>query len=266
MSEKQKDSGFENPSEKEMLSLIDRNALPKHVAIIMDGNGRWAEHRRLPRIAGHRKGMESVRKTVTLCRELGIKVLTLYAFSKENWGRPKNEVNALMRLLEVYLQKEIATMMKNNIRFTIIGDTELLPHRIQQRLQSVIKKTANNTGLILNIALSYGGRAEILNAVKKLFQDISAGRFSIEGIDEVTFERYLNTAGIPEPDLIIRTSGEMRISNFLLWQSAYSELYFTETLWPDFKRKAMLAALIEYQKRERRFGLIKNKDRSDYGL
>jgi undecaprenyl diphosphate synthase len=229
--------------------------LPLHVAIIMDGNGRWAIQRNLPRLEGHMAGIESVRETVTATREIGISYLTLYAFSKENWSRPKEEVHGLLQLLELYLQKELPMMMEHEIRFRAIGDLDDLPKKLQAMLNDVMQKTEKHEALTLNIALSYSGREEIVQAVRSVVQDMKAGR--IKRINERVFARYLYTAAMPDPDLLIRTSGEMRLSNFLLWQMAYTEIYVTETLWPDFRREAYEEALLEFTRRERRFGSLK---------
>jgi undecaprenyl diphosphate synthase len=239
------------PGIEELRERIDPGALPRHVAIIMDGNGRWARRRGKPRIFGHTRGAERVRGTVELCRKLGIEVLTLYAFSDENWGRPKEEVSFLMDMLGRFLRSEIATMKKNGIRFRTIGRTERLPRSAQQWIEKAAAETAANTGMVLNLALSYGGRGEILQAVKR----IAASGPVPEDLREDQIAAHLDTAGLPDPDLIIRTSGEQRISNFLLWQAAYAELYFTEVLWPDFDEKELLTALLDFQKRSRRFGL-----------
>jgi len=225
------------------------------VAIIMDGNGRWAIQRNLPRLEGHMAGIESVRETVTATREIGIPYLTLYAFSKENWSRPKEEVHGLLQLLELYLQKELPMMMEHEIRFRAIGDLDDLPKKLQAMLNDVMQKTEKHEALTLNIALSYSGREEIVQAVRSVVQDMKAGR--IKRINERVFARYLYTAAMPDPDLLIRTSGEMRLSNFLLWQMAYTEIYVTETLWPDFRREAYEEALLEFTRRERRFGSLK---------
>ena len=235
---------------------IDKEKLPRHIAIIMDGNGRWAKKKSLNRISGHMKGVDAVREVVTACRELGIKVLTLYAFSIENWRRPKDEVTALMGLLEEYLLKEREEMVQNNIRLCAIGRLEDLPADLLNTLRETIKKTEHCSEMILNLALSYGGRAEILHAAKGIVSDLQKGKMKLEEVTEQRFCQYLWTWGLPDPDLLIRTSGELRISNFLLWQIAYTELYVTETLWPDFDRKELLKAIADYQARERRFGLI----------
>jgi undecaprenyl diphosphate synthase len=234
---------------------IDRKKLPRHVAIIMDGNGRWARNRALPRAEGHIAGIESVRDVVTRTRELAIPYLTLYAFSKENWTRPKEEIEALLALLAVYLQRELPLMMEKDIRFRSIGDIDDLPLHLQEQLDGVSRETENNKSMLLNIALSYSGREEILRATKLIAQDLNKG--SIADVDEGVFGRYLYTAGMPDPDLLIRTSGEMRLSNFLLWQLAYTEIYVTDVLWPDFRREAYERALSDYAGRKRRFGSLK---------
>jgi len=234
---------------------IDREKLPSHIAIIMDGNGRWAKKKFLNRISGHMKGVDAVREVVTACRELGIKVLTLYAFSEENWRRPREEVTALMGLLKEYLLKEREEMLKNQIRLRAIGRMEDLPSAVQKTLQETIKKTKHCEGMTLNLALSYSGRSEILHAVQGIVSDFENGRIKKEEINPKRFSQYLWTQDIPDPDLLIRTSGECRISNFLLWQIAYTELYVTDTLWPDFDREELLKAIADYQSRERRFGM-----------
>ena len=234
---------------------IDKEKLPRHIAIIMDGNGRWAKKKSLNRISGHIKGVDAVREIVTACRELGIKVLTLYAFSMENWKRPKDEVKALMELLKTYLLKEADEMVQNNIRLCAIGRLEDLPSDVRKILRETMKKTNQCDGMILNLALSYGGRSEILYAVQGILSDLKNGEIKLEDLTPQRFSQYLWTRGIPDPDLLIRTSGEFRISNFLLWQVAYTELYVTETLWPDFDRQELLKAIADYQSRERRFGL-----------
>jgi len=233
----------------------DKGKLPRHIAIIMDGNGRWAKKKNLNRISGHIKGVNAVREIVTACRELGIKVLTLYAFSIENWRRPKDEVTALMGLLKEYLLKEREEMIQNNIRLSAIGRLEDLPLDVRNTLKEAIKITEHCNGMMLNLALSYGGRSEILNATQGILSDFQKGKVKPEEINLQRFSQYLWTRGIPDPDLLIRTSGEFRISDFLLWQIAYTELYITETLWPDFDRKELLKAIADYQSRERRFGL-----------
>jgi len=240
--------------ESYLLSMIDKDKLPKHIAIIMDGNGRWAKERGLQRISGHRAGMQSVKTAVKLSSELGIKVLTLYAFSTENWTRPRKEINALMRILREYLHKEINELHQNNVKLNFMGRIDELPELVQQDLKMAKEKTANNTGLLLNVALNYSGRADITDAIKKIIIDIENRKCKKEDINEALLGKYLYTSSLPEPDLLIRTSGEMRISNFLLWQIAYTELYITPIYWPDFSRKHLLSAIIDYQKRERRFG------------
>lgn len=247
--------------ESYLLSIIDKDKLPRHIAIIMDGNGRWAKQRGLPRIAGHRAGMKSVKTAVKLSAELGIKALTLYAFSTENWTRPKQEINTLMKILREYLRKETNELNQNNVKLQFIGRVKELPESVQQVLEWAVGKTANNTGLRLNVALNYSGRIDIIDAIKKLIADIEAKRCSKEDINEALFEKYLYTTSLPEVDLLIRTSGEMRISNFLLWQIAYTEIYITPIYWPDFTRKHLLSAIIDYQKRERRFGGILERKR-----
>lgn len=233
---------------------IDKNNLPEHIAIIMDGNGRWAKERGFPRVAGHRAGMKSVKETVRLCNDLGIKVLTLYAFSTENWTRPQKEISTLMRILREYLRKEINELHQKNVKIDFMGRIDELPELVQQDLKLAKEKTANNTGLLLNVALNYSGRADIIDGVKKLIIDIENKKCRKEDVNEALFEKYLYTTDLPEPDLLIRTSGEMRISNFLLWQIAYTEIYVTPTYWPDFSKEHLLSAIIDYQKRERRFG------------
>ena len=234
---------------------IDQEKLPNHIAIIMDGNGRWAKKKLLNRISGHIKGVDAVRDVVTACRELGIKILTLYAFSVENWKRPKEEVTALMGLLKEYLIKERETMLKNNIRLCAIGRLQDLPPGVQEVLQETVEQTDHCDGMILNLALSYGGRSEILHALQRIVAEVQKGELAPEAITFQRFSQYLWTQGMPDPDLLIRTSGEFRISNFLLWQIAYTELYVTDTLWPDFDRKELLRAIADYQSRERRFGM-----------
>ena len=229
--------------------------IPKHLAIIMDGNGRWAEQRRLPRILGHRKGVESVQTIVDECMDLGVCYLTLYAFSSENWGRPQEEVEALMGLLGTFLKKELSQLHERGIRLMAVGELDRLPKTISKILNDSIEKTAGNNRMVLNLALSYGSRNELTRAMQVLGRQIAKGTLQAEELSEADIEAALDTHGIPDPDLLIRTSGEMRISNFLLWQTAYTELYFTETLWPDFSREQLLQAIEEYSRRQRRFGL-----------
>jgi undecaprenyl diphosphate synthase len=236
------------------MHTIKPEKLPGHLAVIMDGNGRWAKERMLRRIVGHQKGVETVKAIVEECSRLGIRYLTLFAFSSENWLRPKTEVRALMALLKRYVRMEALRMMQNNIRFNIIGNRSDLPPDVNLELDDAIAKTAGNTGMTLTLALSYGARQEIIRAAILLAADLAAGRISAGAVDEAFFERYLYSAGIPEPDLLIRTSGEMRISNFLLWQLAYTELYFTDVNWPDFGIAELHKAFRDFQARERRFG------------
>jgi len=236
------------------MQKIDPNKLPRHVAVIMDGNGRWAKKRALNRIRGHEEGAESVRVIVRTSREIGISWLTLYAFSEENWKRPKYEIEALMRLLKRFLRGELNEMLANGIRFQTIGRTHKLPDDVRQILAKTIEKTAGNKDMVLTLALSYGGRQELLDAVKKIAHRIEKGDITSQDITEQGISHYLYNREMPEPDLLIRTSGEYRVSNFLLWQIAYTELYVTSTLWPDFRKEAYLTAIEEYQKRERRFG------------
>ncbi len=237
-----------------LLDTINKDNLPKHLAIIMDGNGRWAKKQGLLRAFGHEKGTKSVRITVETCAKLGIENLTLYAFSTENWNRPKLEVDTLMKLLVNSLKKELATLEKNNIRLNCIGNIELLPTKAKNELLSVIEKTKNNTRMTLTLALSYGSREELLNVVKIISEKVKNNIISIDTLDESIINEHLYTHNLPDVDLVIRTSGEHRISNFLLWQIAYAEFYFTDVLWPDFKEDDLYAAIISYQKRERRFG------------
>lgn len=237
-----------------LLETINKDNLPKHLAIIMDGNGRWAKQQGLLRAFGHEKGTKSVQITVETCAKLGIENLTLYAFSTENWNRPKLEVDTLMKLLVNSLKKELATLEKNNIRLNCIGNIELLPTKAKNELLSVIEKTKKNTRMTLTLALSYGSREELLNVVKIISEKVKNNIISIDTIDESIINEHLYTHNLPDVDLVIRTSGEHRISNFLLWQIAYAEFYFTDVLWPDFKEDDLYAAIISYQKRERRFG------------
>jgi undecaprenyl diphosphate synthase len=232
---------------------VNYERLPAHVAVIMDGNGRWAAQRHLPRVEGHRAGIESVRDVVETSARLGIPVLTLYAFSIENWKRPQAEVHTLMLLLKRYIRAELSTINRHNIRFRVIGRSEELAPDVQDELELAVANTSANTGMVFNIALNYGGRAEIVDAARRA---LAAG-VAPEHLDEPTFASFLYTAGLPDPDLLIRTSGEMRVSNFLLWQIAYAEIWVTDTLWPDFRRRDLLHALVAYQKRDRRYGGIK---------
>ncbi len=234
---------------------IDAVRLPRHIAIIMDGNGRWARKRSLPRIAGHRAGVEPVRITVETCARLGIEALTLYAFSVENWKRPRGEVDTLWRLLRFYLRREVPELMKNNIRFNALGRLEVLSDQVRRELDEARRITSHNSGLRVNLAINYGGRTELVDAMNGILEDARrTGRLDGLSVTEDMVQSHLYTAGLPDPDLLIRTSGEMRISNFLLWQIAYAELYVTDTLWPDFGRKDLLKAVLAYQGRDRRFG------------
>jgi undecaprenyl diphosphate synthase len=260
------DTNLEHLSEDELFGLLNPDLLPRHIAIIMDGNGRWAELRGLPRIAGHAEGIKSVREIITLCRDLDIGALTIYAFSQENWKRPALEINALMMLLEQYLQNEMEELVRKGTRFRAIGRVDSLPSSALNWVRKVERATAHLDKLMLNVALSYGGRSEIVDAVRRLAEDVQEGRVQPEMIDEAFLEGYLSTHGLPDPDLLIRTSGETRISNFLLWQLAYTEMFFTPTLWPDFRRREGLLALLEYQKRERRFGQVPDAVSPQSGL
>jgi len=247
------------PKDSEELSLlqsIDFERLPRHVAVIMDGNGRWARLRHKQRVEGHRAGIASVREIVETSARLGLEVLTLYAFSMENWKRPPAEVSTLMGLLKHYLRMELNTLLENDIRFRVIGRTHELPTDVQDELEKGMEKTKDRQGLLFNIALNYGGRAEIVDAVGRLVADVVDNGREATSIDETTLASYLYTAGQPDPDLLIRTSGELRISNFLLWQIAYAEIWVTDVLWPDFRRRHLLQAIADYQRRERRYGGI----------
>jgi undecaprenyl diphosphate synthase len=243
-------------------TILRKGNLPEHVAIIMDGNGRWARRRGLPRVAGHRAGIKAVREAVKGCGNLGVGYLTLYTFSVENWKRPAREVNALMRFLRETLQNETEELDKNNVRLSAIGRLDDLPDAVRRELERARKALDGNTGLNLVLALSYGGRAEILDAVRAIARDLDEGKLACDDIDDDLIGSKLYTGAIPDPDLLVRTSGEMRISNFLLWQIAYSELYITDTLWPDFRRKHLYEAIIDYQERERRFGRISARRRA----
>jgi len=238
----------------DLLHQIDRSALPAHIAIIMDGNGRWARKRGLPRVAGHRAGIQAVRDVVEGSAELGIPVLTLYAFSVENWKRPFSEVSMLMQLLKEYLSRELDNIHRNNIRFCAIGRTDELDPTVRLELEKAVTHTRDNTGMQFNVALNYGGRAEIVDAVNRLLRNGGRDAAANGGVSEEQFAKYLYTAGQPDPDLLIRTSGELRVSNFLLWQIAYAEIWVTDTLWPDFDKRHLYQAIIAFQKRERRYG------------
>jgi len=239
---------------EDLKSNINKNTLPRHIAIIMDGNGRWAKKQGKPRVFGHKHGVTSVRETIEACAEIGVSFLTLYAFSTENWNRPKLEVRTLMSLLVSSLKKELKTLQKNNIKLITIGNLENLPEKAQKELADVIEKTKNNTALTLTLALNYGSREEIVNVIKNISEKVVNKQLSSEEISEKIINNHLYTFSLPDVDLMIRTSGEKRISNFLLWQIAYAELYFTNTLWPDFRKENLFSAIIDYQKRERRFG------------
>ncbi|HKN60188.1 MAG TPA: isoprenyl transferase [Candidatus Acidoferrales bacterium] len=240
--------------EAALLDKLDLKRLPKHVAVIMDGNGRWAERRHLPRVAGHRAGVKTAREAIETCSRLKVEYLTLYAFSLENWRRPQAEVDFLMRLLREYLKRELPTIHKNNIRLLVIGRPEQLPEGVRKDIHDGMRLTARNNGMKLVVALNYGGRAELVDAFNAMLDHVRSNGLSAFKADEQTISEHLYTAGLPDPDLLIRTSGEMRVSNFLLWQIAYAEIYVTETLWPDFSRERLLEALVDYQKRERRYG------------
>jgi len=242
-----------------LLDKLDLKRLPRHVAVIMDGNGRWAQRRHLPRVAGHRSGTKAARTTIETCARLKIEALTLYAFSVENWRRPKAEIDFLMQLLREYLRREMPLLQKNNIRMRFLGRADELPVGVQNDVRDAMEKTAANTGMVLCVALNYGGRAEIVDAMNAILaeQNGHAGR---PAVTEELLARHMYTNGLPDPDLLIRTSGEMRVSNFLLWQIAYSEIFVTETLWPDFNRARLLEALVEFQNRERRYGGIREGD------
>jgi undecaprenyl diphosphate synthase len=249
------------PGEKDwdLAHAIDPERLPAHIAIIMDGNGRWAKRRHMPRVAGHRAGVAPVRMTVETCARLGVKAVTLYAFSVENWKRPRTEVETLWGLLRYYLKRELPELQRNGVRLHAIGRLEALPETVRRELMDVVHSTACNSGLQVNLAINYSGRAELVDAMNAMIEDARrAGRLDDLRVDEQGIADRLYTAGCPEPDLLIRTSGEMRISNFLLWQIAYSELYVTGTLWPDFSRSDLLEAILAFQKRERRYGGLGN--------
>ena len=241
----------------DLLTQLDKARLPKHIAIIMDGNGRWAAARHLPRSSGHKAGAESLRAATELCREIGIQVLSVYAFSTENWRRPAEEVGFLMGLLIEYLHNEVALMNRQEIRLGFLGDKRGLPNRVREALDAALASTAQNQKMTLNLAINYGGRDELCRAVRTLVQDVQAGQVRLEQIDESLLSAYLDTAGCPDPDLLIRPSGELRTSNFLLYQCAYSEFWFSEKLWPDFGKRDLLQAILDYQRRERRFGKVK---------
>jgi len=247
--------------EETLLDKIDLKRLPRHVAVIMDGNGRWARARNLPRVEGHRSGIASVREIVETAARLELQVITLYAFSVENWKRPRYEVATLMMLLKEYLRKELQTLMENNIRFTPIGRIEGLDPSVQRELRYAQEKTAGNTGLLFQIALNYGGRAEIVDTVNRIMSTLREKEMSDALIDESFFADHLYTANVADPDLLIRTSGELRVSNFLLWQIAYAEIHVTKVLWPDFRRRHLFEAIIDFQSRDRRYGAVEESER-----
>ncbi|MCD8487809.1 MAG: isoprenyl transferase [Desertifilum sp.] len=244
---------------KDLPADIQRDRLPRHVAIIMDGNGRWAKRRGLPRIMGHPRGVDALRELVRCCDDWGIEALTVYAFSTENWNRPQQEVTLIMTLIEQFLRAELPEMIQRDIRLELMGQLEALPRSLQAQMHRTMGATHNNRGLRFVVATNYGGRQEILQACRQLAMQVQQGEIQPDEIDEALFERHLYTAGCSDPDLLIRTSGEMRISNFLLWQVAYSEIYITDTLWPDFDRAELHRALCAYQQRDRRFGGVKNE-------
>ena len=241
-------------ADSDLLSQVDFARLPRHIAIIMDGNGRWARRRRLPRIAGHRAGAQAVRDTVEIGSQLGLTALTLYAFSTENWKRPPSEISTLMELLREYLRKELAEIHRNNIRLQILGRYEQLPLEVQQDLEDALRQTAGNTGMVLNVALNYSARTELVDAFNSILKRRRENGAPEREVSEQTISDHLYTRGLPDPDLLIRTSGEMRVSNFLLWQIAYAEIWVTDTCWPDFTRRHLLQAILDFQKRERRYG------------
>ncbi|HLJ44661.1 MAG TPA: isoprenyl transferase [Bryobacteraceae bacterium] len=247
-----------------LAEAIEPDRLPAHIAIIMDGNGRWAKRRNMPRVAGHKAGVEPVRIAVEACAQMGIQALTLYAFSAENWKRPRTEVDTLWRLLRIYLRKELPEIMRNDIQFSCMGHLEALPGPVREELESAMVATARNRGMRLNVAINYSGRRELVDALNAIVEDARIeGRLADLRITEESIASRLYTAGLPDPDLLIRTSGEMRISNFLLWQIAYSEIYITDTLWPDFRRTDLLEAILDYQKRDRRFGGLGSSTEGD---
>lgn len=262
--------GTVNAEEASLLESLDLTRLPRHIAVIMDGNGRWAQKRHLPRVAGHRSGTKSARITIETCARLKVQALTLYAFSVENWRRPKAEIEFLMQLLREYLRREMPLLQKNNIQMRFLGRSNELPEAVQRDTREAMEATADNTGMVLSVALNYGGRAEIVDAMNAILaeRDKLKGQNGHNGsgapakVTEEQLARHLYTGGLPDPDLLIRTSGEMRVSNFLLWQIAYAEIFVTETLWPDFNRARLLEALVEYQKRERRYGGIREGEPS----
>ncbi|WP_262897952.1 isoprenyl transferase [Litoribacter ruber] len=245
---------FRRQEQKGMIEAIDKDNIPRHIAVIMDGNGRWAQKKGAMRIFGHKNALTAVKDTIEGASDLGVEYLTLYAFSTENWSRPKDEVNALMELLVNTIAGEVPNMMENNIRLISIGDIKSLPRKCQKNLQDAKDKTSHNTGLTVVLALSYSGRWEIQEAVKQIVKKVADQKLCAEEITQELISEHLNTKGLPDPELLVRTSGELRTSNFLIWQMAYTELYFTEVLWPDFRKEHLFEAVLDYQKRERRFG------------
>jgi len=242
--------------------ILAGGPVPRHVAIIMDGNGRWAQARRMPRVAGHREGVNSVRAIVQVCPEIGVQALTLYTFSQENWNRPRREISALMQLLVQTIRKELTDLMRNNVRIRVLGQLEDLPDGVRRELTEAVDRSRYNAGLILNLALSYSGRQELVRATRKLAQDVEAGRLQPEDIDEHHITESLDTAGLPDPDLLIRTGGMVRLSNFLLWQTAYTEILFSDVYWPDFREKEFFEAILDFQQRERRYGMVSEQLRA----
>ena len=254
---------WEKNTSKKVLKNIDLNRLPKHIAIIMDGNGRWAQMRGMPRTMGHRAGVEALKKIVRFCHEIGIKYLTVYAFSTENWKRPQSEIGILMSLLKEYVRKELDELHINNVKIGILGDISPLSEDVKEAINYACERTKNNSGLVFNLALNYGGRAELVNAVKQIVDDVQNGKLICSEINENTIEKYLFTRNCPEPELLIRTSGEMRLSNFLLWQVAYSEIVVVPECWPDFNENSLVEAVRIFQNRERRFGGIKKVEQTN---
>lgn len=252
-----RDNGVLRTDEKYLMQNINFEQLPNHIAIIMDGNGRWAQRRGMPRVYGHREGVESLREIVKVCNELKVPALTVYAFSTENWKRPQDEVNALMNLLVEYIYKEIDELDENKVQIRAIGRLHKLPEKCREAVTYARERTADNDGLIFNLALNYGGRSELVDATRLICKKVSNGQISFEDIDEQLLSSHLYTAGLPDPDLLIRPSGDYRISNFLLWQLAYTEFWHTDVMWPDFRRVNLLQAIYDYQNRERRFGGLK---------
>jgi undecaprenyl diphosphate synthase len=248
-----------NESTESIYDVLDQDRIPKHIAIIMDGNGRWAQKRGMPRALGHRAGAEALRNIVRAASDIGVQVLTTYAFSTENWRRPTEEVNLLMNLIADYLDSEIEEMNDNNVQMRFIGKLDELPHKVQDKIVKSQQRTANNTGLILNLAINYGGRAELVHAVQIITNKVLAGELAPNEVNAELISQHLYTAGLPDPDLLIRPSGDLRLSNFLLWQSAYTELWLTDTKWPDFTANHLVQAIQDFQKRERRFGGLKKR-------